>query len=338
MPETSQSGSVVVERSIYSGEFIDIVRLVGPPHFSLWRLLWMSLIGCAIVAPIMWLAFYDEKAARTLCVVLMLVGAAIGTVWVFVGKIIRERRLVAKVALDGLNGVIDSARDLRPEFGATPCSDLTCELIQRGIRNVTIRLSARRRNQTVQPLDPITVNFAPCPLDDADSSFQELSHATRDINSAQPDASRRDKIASPNQRFQQRIGLAIGSLFLIGIALLDVWNRGTLARPALLIMVFALAFLFFPIGRPKAHKWYLVPGGLLRRSPSDKARSDLHIFSRKNSVMILRPSDMKSVAYISDLSSSATIRNMTYEEAKMLLRAWLSPLDPPPVESLVDYQ
>jgi hypothetical protein len=103
-----------------------------------------------------------------------------------------------------------------------------------------------------------------------------------------------------------------------------------------LFVVFAAALLTpSALGRKQ---WYFSPGGLLRRSAGGRKKTDLRLFTRKSGLLAAYQRDGKSwFIGVADNSDSDSL-TVTTSEMDILLRAWLSPLDPPAVESLVDYQ
>lgn len=218
-------------------------------------------------------------------------------------------------------------------------------------------VSAGRLDQTVQvgwdvgmePIEPLTVAFEPRLLNETDEAFDELAQAatsqgaTLDRSVADSPTHYGDRMAL--RWFLRNIKLSRGWLPiviltwpLIGTGL-ESWERGSVTWQ---FLAFLSGFLISLFGGArmgafsKAH-WLIVPGGMLLRKAANRGRGvSLHLFDRRRSVLGIQQqrSGRWHVAVADSEASETTI--VTDRERQLLLRAWLSPLTPPPLERLVD--
>jgi hypothetical protein len=81
----------------------------------------------------------------------------------------------------------------------------------------------------------------------------------------------------------------------------------------------------------------VVPGGLLFRELARRSGTwNLHVFDRRKSVLIAHRGNFNRwTISVGDNDQRRQI-TVTQNEADLLLRAWLSPIPPPPVEQLSD--
>jgi hypothetical protein len=222
---------------------------------------------------------------------------------------------------------------------------LSRELARCGRLGETIRIQWKRPFDLVQPLD---VTFEPRLLDEADPAFQELLTAV----SSSPDPAGAASRASPNaddvlgvRRIRRNILLKGGWALFVVFALFltqaafDAYQRRAIT-PGLLFwgVMFVLA-LYGPArgGWFGTRQWLLAPASLVVRKakPRDET-SQLHLFERRKSVLCLQRQKKGPwlIAVADAEGSEQTIATNT--EVSLLLRAWLSPLEPPPIERLSD--
>ena len=105
----------------------------------------------------------------------------------------------------------------------------------------------------------------------------------------------------------------------------------------LLYTLVLLLLLFGPANREFNQQWFIVPGGIVQRKAGWlQSRWKLHLFERRASALCVSHWWRKIWAvHVVDAQASAR-RMLTRTEAEFLLRAWLSPLPPPPLERLSD--
>lgn len=128
--------------------------------------------------------------------------------------------------------------------------------------------------------------------------------------------------------------------FSIVIAAIESLQRRRVTSQLIQWTIIFIVMLFGIGGRgawQSRQQWLLVPGGLaVRRSRFLKRDWDLHLYSRAESVLIMRHAQKNIwTAYVADATGNSSA-GMTPREATMLLRAWLSPLPTPPLERLTD--
>jgi len=221
---------------------------------------------------------------------------------------------------------------------------LVQEVVARRALGLTLRSC---RPDARRPIVPLGTPHEPIPLDESVPAFKALAQG---FASPEEDAGVRsthernggDAVRGTlvrRWRLQGWVnGLACAVLvfwimleFLVGNSV-DLWM--------VLLTVFNLAmFVGGGAGAWTSHQqWMLVPAGLALRRPK-RRRSDqweVHLFDRRASVLLVRERRPQVWhVWVSD-STQAREVDMTQVEADILLRAWLSPLVPPPVEHLSD--
>lgn len=215
-------------------------------------------------------------------------------------------------------------------------------LIAQGRRNVVARVSRKEKSQS---LNPLTEVFEPVPVDESVSLFVALE---RDDDQNFPqglpatDMDQRDA----TRKFKRNMTLAggFGMVFLFGfnaiMAAFESWQSKRI-HPNLIMWTAWLVVAFFGFGGRGAYswkqQWMLVPGGIVsRRLRMFRSATELHLFKRTESVLIAQAAQQKLWAvHVADAGASQMAR-MTAREAHLLLRAWLSPIPPPPIEQLTD--
>lgn len=211
----------------------------------------------------------------------------------------------------------------------------TKTLSGRGCKNFTARCCHSKLLRSVSPLeDP----FEPIPLDESNPQFAALEPASEDMVDSESELLKRKlkrKIA-----FGGGWGWSSLQFFPLVIASFTALSHRRLSWQLLVWLSLALLTLFGIGGRggwrPR-HQWILVPGGLvIRQIPRFGTDWQVHLFRRTDSVLIMQSTwaQIWTVALSDQVTNSHT--TVTSKEAMMLLRAWLSPIAPPPVERLSD--
>jgi hypothetical protein len=235
--------------------------------------------------------------------------------------------------------VIDGVQGMGSVFGMR---ELVRRLVETGYAGTTVRL---RQAADPEEIAPIDAPFEPQILD-------ETSFA---LDAVAPDAEAGTSIHPP-VRFAPREGgafayvsrnVALGGgwlrfapcILILLISLGEVATSRRIGPLTALYLVIALVFLFAPqqSGLFQHRQWFVLPGGLLRRRAKRGRTSwDLHVFDRRNSVLIVgRIQRTQWAAFVADPQACEYL-SATAKEVDLLLRAWLSPLHPPPVERLTD--
>jgi len=199
------------------------------------------------------------------------------------------------------------------------------------------------------PIEPLTMVFEPRLLDEADEGFDELALAAAsegepsDAN-AEESPSRHGDVLDV-RRVQRNIRLKGGWLLVsivavcFAFALNDAMQRQAVTWLLLLAIGAVLALLFVPAGTAwfATKHWLLVPGGVLHRKAKIRDRKvTLHLFDRRHSVMTIY--QQRNGVWLLTVADNETSENtiVTDRERRLLLRPWLSPREPPPVEQLID--
>lgn len=199
-------------------------------------------------------------------------------------------------------------------------------------------------------VEPLTMVFEPRLLDEADVGFEELAQATAsktgasDANSSEAPGWREDMLEMRGVQRNIRLkgGWPLLSIVavLVLFALLDAL-RSHAVTWLLLVAIGSCFALFFIPARSRwfaTSHWLLVPGGILHRKAKTRDRKvTLHLFVRRHSVMTIYQQRNRGVwlLTVADAEASETTV-VTDRERQLLLRAWLSPVEPPPLERLVD--
>lgn len=196
---------------------------------------------------------------------------------------------------------------------------------------------------------PLRVQISPQILDENDPAFIELELAT---NAA--DSVARGDGKAPNsmpkflrtiaRNMEVRLGnwigmILLGNGFAIECKLLIKTGTFSVWMAVYGIGFIVLAILTLRTPSESNRQWLVINGGLLsRRGRFGSSKSRLHLFGRRKSLLCLyqrRKGAWMVCAADSETDDSAII---TRREVDMLLRAWLSPLPPPDVSKLVDFQ
>lgn len=220
-------------------------------------------------------------------------------------------------------------------------------LALRGAGGATLRIAAAPAG----PIEPLVVPFEPQPLDETLSGLMRAGGGDDPPGpggAASPPASRARPLAGVVPAGLHRNIILKGGWVLViifavnwALAALDAWRHRRWLHPTFVLWSLGLAaMIFIPVGArlTSSRQWFLVPGGLLLRSAGWRQRGwTLHVFERSRSVLCLCRSRRNQgwAVSVSDGRESGTTLATPYE-CEFLLRAWLSPLPPPPLEKLGD--
>lgn len=193
-------------------------------------------------------------------------------------------------------------------------------------------------------IDPLTINFEPLLLEESDGAFQAMRSSIEMHNLT--DQSLRHEQSEWVRKIKRSIRLHGGiwivamCVFNLLVATFEAFQQSRITWRLAWWGFITMLFFFNPVHSWLSTKqWHLVPGGLLLRTARMfDTRSKLHIFDRRSASLILLELRRRNwVAGVADAKGDSAM-TLTESEADMLLRAWLSPLQPPNVERLTDFQ
>jgi hypothetical protein len=241
---------------------------------------------------------------------------------------------VAAVARDGIasamRGLLDSAHGMAV---ATTLHAALSLLAGQGKGGTTLRIC---RAAEMVELEPLTYPFEPQPLNEMQSVLIRQQSANGEHAPGQA--------ASAARSFARNVALKGGWFILVIVGFDWVWAlKESIVRRAITwqLMAFSLALLMlaFMPARWGTRQWYVVPSALvLRKSGWWQRRWRLELFERCHSVLCVSHWTRNIWSVTVANARTSVSRDLTRTEAGFLLRAWLSPLSPPPIERLVDLQ
>ncbi len=285
------------------------------------------------------IAVVASRAMSTVptAVVLALVLAFPFSILLFVTRAARKAASsgLAPTAGDQLEPAIRNALSRIRGLGARDgLKLLVATLRKRGHAGLTLRIGGAADDV----LDPFTVLFEPQPLDETASPLI-LEHI-RDAGGA--GAKHVDDSAAA-RKLRRNIMLRGGWFVLIAFGInwvmraFDAYRERRITFDLVLWTVFmALLVLVSPTAQ-RRKQWYLVPGGLaIRNRPWLGGAASVRVLPQTESVLCLAlVSRTQWRAFVTD--GHETVNSVvTAGEAAALIRAWRSPVPPPPAEQLVD--
>lgn len=201
------------------------------------------------------------------------------------------------------------------------------------------------------PIKPFAVPFEPRTLDEADDTFEAFQAATADridtggppTLESEPDRLRR----AATRRMRRNLTLAGGSVVLfmalpqIALGLAESYARRWPTWRLIMWGTFFTIALLVPRGSPIEflRQWFITPASIVvRRFRLLSGRTQLRLFQRQNSVLCAYQLRKKEWAVLVRNETSQERRHLTRREVDCLLRAWLSPLEPPALDKLTDLQ
>lgn len=306
-----------------------------------WTLGVNSLFGFALAASLAVSARTISTPARPSVVALLSVVALYLAIFSLGGYAFQRRakRLARERARSALEGDLhQQLRSILPKlagaFVQKSVPAFAHELARAGCAGLTVRVAP---SASTEPLLPIDVPFEARPL-------ERLGVALMNTGD-RPDIEALGASPTIGASMRRNVLLKGGRWLLIAFAVnvlfqaIDSIKRRTVT-PGLLTWCLALAaVLFLPASRGgfTGRQWLLVPGGLvLRKSSWLRSGWNVHVFDRRRSVALLfrhwRQNWGLAVADADEFGLTIGTR----QELEFALRAWLSPLSPPPVERLSD--
>ncbi len=245
----------------------------------------------------------------------------------------RERRQMTAMIQDAGGLTVDLAEALyrraRRSWFTTSLRSLARVLAGSGHTGTVVRYGEAG---LLTPVRGVGVAFEPRLLAEDDESFRDLvttlTHADREqtllSETSVRESARRARLRRILLVIAMVAAVVYGVLMLLGMARFsDPWG--------LLILA-----IFFGSSRHSegrlALDWYAVPGGLAVKPPSS---ATVTYFPSDTSALVMRPESRHGWRIIVSNGERTLERIVTLIEAEALLACWLSPLDPPSRESVV---
>ena len=257
------------------------------------------------------------------------------------------KRIVESSGADSLSAVVSSVFRGRRKAGTLG--------MQRAARLARVLAANKRLGQALRlcptksatPLKPFDMVFDPQSLDQTGETFRQLEETggepPDDAANVSSEASADDSTwLKVKRNVVLRGGWIIAGIFLFNV-LLHAWRsfvEGRVQPNLILWIAFLSLTLFGASGATQSRKqWFVVPGGLIvRKAGRLDRRWKVHLLEPASSVLMVFQAGRHQwivCAAAEDFSDRVVV---TKREADFLLRAWLSPLSPPPVEKLTDLQ
>src|SRR5262249_39249925 len=126
--------------------------------------------------------------------------------------------------------------------------------------------------------------------------------------------------------------------FNAAIAAFEAMTRHQVTAPLVFWLLIFWVGVMVPrgVGLAAVQQWFAVPGGAVYRRARRRRGWELHVFRRNSSMLCFFPA-MRRACGVSIADSTTQARTtITAREAELLLRAWLSPLEPPDEDKLSD--
>jgi len=258
----------------------------------------------------------------------------------------REKSTKSRIELGHAAPLVDLLPIILPQDPFVPefaLGKLIGTLVAHGRTGETVRVW---RKKTPPPIIPLEKQFEPVLVDESVPLFSALEQDDESLStSIGSDAeSEWRELARGWQRFVKLRGGVLYVVFLVFYLVLVIFDliQGIgMSKGSIL----GLSWLFLAIlgfgysSASQSQQWLLVPGGFAsRRSKTFQSASELHLFVRGKCMLIAQETVRKTwFVYVADVQTSQ-MAQMTAREAHLLLRAWLSPIPPPPIERLSDLQ
>lgn len=191
-----------------------------------------------------------------------------------------------------------------------------------------------------QEFGPIDTAFEPRTLDETNSGFQELFNAMV-FEQSGAQASTPQYLSN----FGRRISFTGNWLLLFPLGFLLLGSIIYAVEGDTFLSLFGLTMvplMLLIIGRRirgMAQELFVAPGSLLRRSRFDRGdQGNLHMFDRSHSALIAAQKQ-KGVWIMAVADPYETVSGiLTDKELRVLIGAWMSPIDAPPAERLRDFE
>jgi hypothetical protein len=237
-------------------------------------------------------------------------------------------------------------RELASESYTTVCLQFVKSLAAEGKVGETIMLWSKTPCDEIQPInEPFEAKL----LDEADGAYEELDAALSGDEQRIEETAAQMRLAREVpfglRRIKRNVRMHGGrwriwsSLFAITMLAFLSWSQNQFRWFFWIQVGSLLLLLYVPFGITwwKPQQWWAIPGGIVYRwAGLFDRKGKVHVFNRRTSVLCIYEGWPHNwVLTVADRNRSA-MRYATISEVNFLLRAWLSPLEPPPVEKLVD--
>lgn len=251
----------------------------------------------------------------------------------------RYRRLVEQAELSNIPA--DLARLLpgvSPDDKSYILRRYLRRLVDCGHRDCLIRLSPLNH---VELQEPFAMPFEPHPVRDL-SLQQKHEPPCSAWNTASILGGSRigiqwsKRLNKVFNAFVLSVSFAVLAFYLLGFLFVGVGSRFKFLSPCPIGGGLLLALTALLITMPSMD-CYLVPAGMVTRYTSWlRKKSSLHLFLRRESLLaVFRRNPNLWILIVADRQRIESI-SATPEQAAQLLRAWLSPLNPPTIDQLSD--
>ncbi|MFN0134602.1 MAG: hypothetical protein ACKVS9_00620 [Phycisphaerae bacterium] len=342
----------------HDGEAVPVVggrvppRLVDVPfEMNWWSLLaWgfaLVIVAAVLCGGLAFATFALVKAldlSRFGVVVLLVVGNAtlfgcIAIVWYY-DRRRKIRRFIAETTPEKLPAAVFALLHWRKlDLFATDAAMFTKYLARAGVFDVVVRV-ARPRSLTA--IEPFTHVFEPQPIDEAHPTFRDLT-ATSDAADESMTGSDREMTRRLKRNVTLNggwVALSIFSVFFV-VYLIDSLRKG---QPQPMLYFWGGMLLMFVIA-PGARlvstgrQWLAVPGGIVLRKARWRGGWRLHRLTSERSFMLVTRAPFQEIWFATISDGLVTTRlQFTRDEMAFVLRCWLSPLEPPPLDRLGELQ
>ncbi|MBI4716434.1 MAG: hypothetical protein HY763_01395 [Planctomycetes bacterium] len=254
-----------------------------------------------------------------------------------------EALLAERAEVTNRDLLLGTTATLLPFRSFTQGLELARSLVRYGRVGVSLRACPA---EFIGPIAPFTVPFEPELLNEAEAA-ETLPPPPEDAASEHATPGRHAARRGVGLRRVRRNVQLHGGWLLVAlfgsIFVMEAWDSYSHDRitPGLVVATIVLTLVLTSFGGPMSvtgrDQWFLVPGGMVRRSAKPfNRRPRLHLFERATSALVLYYlAGTRWLAAVADAGDSASAM-ITQAETVLLLRAWLSPLPPPPVQRLSD--
>ncbi|MBI5865180.1 MAG: hypothetical protein HZB38_11860 [Planctomycetes bacterium] len=259
----------------------------------------------------------------------------------------RRRRFVADLGESNADSVEAAARIILPRLGENPIfvlSTLGKYLVSAGQAGHVVRFGPE---SALTPVEPITVPFEPLAMDEFQPRFSafvlasETSQPAHGLTARLMSWIRQDANSASVRRLMVRSDwVLLGPGIFCLLAAADWARTGFRSYPpgfTNIAILCVVVWFSLRANRQAATEISVVPAGLVAQIPGRSLFSPIrHLFDRRNSVLCLCPSVTNKFEWqwvVAD-GEAQCHSSSTAAEVQVLLRAWLSPLEPPSLEQL----
>lgn len=269
------------------------------------------------------------------------------------GGAVQRRRLMERIdsGVDMGAAIAESVK-ADPQHLAWLASPRTGRaLLSHGGAGLTIRV-----DENTTSVRPFMQPFEARLLADGESDFEELAEAgdamVAPLPASVPTSTSAKAASSPAWAWSKLTVTAVVPPVLLAVMVVvpvillwrqyGSWGRLFAAAPPKIAMVVSwmVVLVLWKFLVARRTQWLVVPCGIILRDVPLYGGVKLRLLDRRTSLLMVVASDssllMPQVTVVNEHDAAA--RRVTDKELEMLLRAWLSPLAPPAVETLSDLQ